>query len=130
MKLSEKSIQFIRFCIVGIICTAIDACVFYLLRKFISYEIALIAGYVTGLLFNYILTIYWTFKAHPTISNVIGIITAHLINLFIIRLGLMKLFVDILKLNDNIAYIPMLAISVLCNYYMIRFVVYKSNGKR
>lgn len=121
--------QFIRFCIVGGLCTAVDAFLFYIMRNFLAYEIALVIGYLSGLIVNYILTIYWTFQSNPSIKNAIGVISVHLLNLFIIRMGLMHIFVKILLWPDTIAYLPTLCISVIINYMMLKFVIYYVDKK-
>jgi MFS superfamily sulfate permease-like transporter len=51
-------------------------------------------------------------------------------NLFIVRMGLMLLFVELLGLRDSIAYIPMAVISAVTNYLVIRTVVKYSKKKR
>ena len=121
--------EFIRFCIVGVICTGIDAIVFYITRIYFPYQIALICGYLVGLVFNYFLTVYWTFNVRPSIGNAIGIVLAHLINLFIIRMGLMWFFVELGQLHDKYAYVPTVIISVIANFLMVRFVVNKTDRK-
>ena len=48
--LSQKEIQqFIRFCIVGGTCAMIDAAIFYIVRLFAPYQVALISGYLMNL---------------------------------------------------------------------------------
>lgn len=125
----EKLQEFIRFCIVGILCTGIDVAVFYLVRLFASYQISLVSGYLLSLFVNYFLTLYWTFKAQPNMQNTVGIVLAHLFNLFMVRMGLMLLFVDLLRLSDKIAYLPTLVISVVTNFVIIKYVVHKYRKK-
>ena len=124
--------QFIRFCIVGGTCAIIDAIVFYIVRLFAPYQVALVSGYIISLCVNYFLTIYWTFKTSPSAHNFIGIIGAHMFNLFVVRMGLMWLFVEVFEWDDSIAYIPMAIISAVTNFLVIRIVVKfskkKSNG--
>ena len=50
-------------------------------------------------------------------------------NLFVVRMGLMWLFVEIFGLSDSIAYIPMAVISAITNFLVIRAVV-KYSKKR
>ena len=119
--------SFLRFCIVGAVCTALDAAIFYLMRSYVPYRIALVTGYVLSLVVNYFLTVYWTFKSSPTVRNAIGIVAAHLFNLFIVRMGLMYLFVDLIGMSDSIAYLPTLVISVVTNFVIVKFVVEKSS---
>lgn len=121
--------QFIRFCIVGGTCALIDAAIFYIVRLFAPYQVALISGYLISLCVNYLLTVYWTFRTESSVLNLIGIVGAHMFNLFVVRMGLMLLFVEILGLKDSIAYLPMAVISAITNYIVIRTVV-KYSKKR
>lgn len=124
---NDKYHEFVKFCIVGTVCTIIDAVVFYVISLFAIYQIALISGYLVGLLFNYIMTIYWTFKTKPSKTNFIGVVAVHLINLFAIRMGLMWLFINIFAIQYTIAYIPTVVISVITNFIMIRFIINKTS---
>lgn len=126
---NSKSAEFIRFCIVGVIATALDAAIFYLVRMFASYQIALVSGYCLSLIVNYLLTIYWTFKKKPTTGNLVGVIAAHMFNLFVVRMSLMWLFVNVAGIPDRIAYIPTLLISMVTNFLVVRFAVNKTEKK-
>jgi putative flippase GtrA len=125
----SKSAEFIRFCIVGVIATALDAVIFYLVRLFASYQIALVSGYCLSLIVNYLLTIYWTFKKKPSTGNLFGVIAAHMFNLFVVRMSLMWIFVNIAEIPDRIAYIPTLLISMVTNFLVVRFAVNKTEKK-
>lgn len=118
----EKYGSFLRFCIVGGLATLIDACIYYLVKPFVNYQVAMVTGYMLSLVVNYLLTVFWTFKSKPTIKNGLGVLAAHLINCFIIRAGLLFLFVKEMRINDNIAYIIMLCISIPLNFLMVKFV--------
>ncbi len=124
--MKEEIRQFTRFAIVGVLCTGIDAVLFYFLRTFTTYQVSLVCSYILSLTVNYFLTVYWTFETKSNIKNLVGIVSAHLFNLFIVRMGLMYLFTDILSINDRIAYIPTLMISVLTNFLIIKFIVNRS----
>lgn len=129
--LKKKEIQqFIRFCIVGGTCALIDATIFYVVRLFAPYLVALISGYILSLCVNYLLTIYWTFQTRSSILNLVGIVGAHLFNLFVVRMGIMVFLVEVLDLKDSIAYLPMAAISAVTNYFVVRAVVRYSKRKR
>lgn len=117
--------EFIRYCIVGIICTIIDASVFYLLHNLIGYRFAMVCGFCLSLFINYLLNIYWSFQVKPTIHNAIGVIMAHCFNIFVVRMSLMWLFVDLLFISEVIAFIPTLLISVITNFLLIRYIVNK-----
>ena len=121
--------QFIRFCIVGGTCAMIDAAIFYVVRLFAPYQVALISGYLISLCVNYLLTVYWTFRTQSSVRNLVGIVGAHMFNLFVVRMGLMLLFVELMGLSDSIAYLPMAVISAVTNYLIIRAVVNYSKRK-
>lgn len=123
--LIERYGEFIRFCVVGAVCTGIDACIFYVVRTFASYQIALVSGYILSLVINYFLTIYWTFKSKPNPKNAVGVVAAHIFNLFVVRMGLMYIFVNGFSVNDRLAYIPTLAISVITNFIIVKLVINK-----
>lgn len=120
---NNKIREFVRFCLVGGLCTLIDISIFYLFLLYTSYQISLICGYCLSLIVNYYLTIYWTFQKKANAKNAIGMISAHMFNLFVVRMGLMFLFVDCLLINEQIAYIPTFLISILTNFLIVRFVV-------
>ena len=126
----QETQQFIRFCIVGGTCAMIDAAVFYVVRLFAPYQVALVSGYLISLCVNYLLTVYWTFQTQSSVLNLVGIVGAHMFNLFIVRMGLMLLFVELIGLPDSIAYIPMAVISAITNYLVIRTVVKYSKRKQ
>jgi hypothetical protein len=67
--------------------------------------------------------VYWTFSAKATAGNAVGIVAAHLINLFGVRMGLMRLMVGAWGMDERVAYVPMLVVSVATNYLMIRWVI-------
>lgn len=117
--------EFVRFCIVGGFCTFLDAAIFYTVRKFAPYQISLVSGYILSLIVNYFLTVYWTFNTKASIKNAIGVVSAHIFNLFVIRMGLMWIFVNRTGITDRVAYIPTLIISVITNFLIIRFVIKK-----
>ena len=120
--MKESVIIFIKFCIVGALCTAIDAGVFYSVKDATGYRMAMILGFVLSLTVNYLLNIYWSFHSKPSVSNAFGIIAAHCFNIFVVRMSLMYLFVDTIGLTDSIGYIPTLIISMVTNFFIIRFV--------
>ncbi len=115
--------QFIRFCIVGALATLLDAALFYLFRQWMSYQASMVLSYTSSLCLNMVLTLRWTFRTKVSLRNSVGVIWAHLFNLFIVRFKLMVLFVNVLHMSDRLAFLPTLAISVLTNYFIIKFIV-------
>ena len=122
-KNNQEVREFIRFCIVGVLATIIDMAIFYSLKAFVHYNVALVCGYCLSLVFNYFMTVYWTFQTKSSARNLLGVISAHMINLFVIRMGLMWLFVNMVGLTSDFAYIPMLLISVIANFLMLKYFI-------
>lgn len=120
---SVKFQEFLRFSIVGGVCTLIDVGIFYLSYSSLGYRLAIIAGFAVSVGVNYILNIYWSFKEKPTVKNAIGLLMVHLLNIFVIRITLMWIFVDHIMLPESVAYIPTILISVITNFIIVRFVV-------
>lgn len=107
------------------ICTAIDALVFYLAYDAIGYRLAMISGFCASVSFNYYLNVKWSFGGTITLKNGIGVVAAHMFNIFIVRMGLMWFFIKILLLSDEFSFIPTIMISTLTNFIIIRFIVNK-----
>lgn len=118
-------IELLRFAAVGILCTCIDYIVYILLAVVVPYQVAAIIGYAVGFIVNYFLTAFWTFHRQPNKKNFIGMFSCHLINLFVIRIGLITLLVEILLIDVNIAYIYTIIISSLVSFLMMRLVFNK-----
>ena len=123
LKNNVHFMEFIRFCTVGVLCTVIDASLFYLIKLAFCYQMALSIAYIISLIINYYLTTFWTFKVKPSKKNFIGIVSVHLFNLFVVRMGLMWLFVSYYRLSENLAYLPTLVLSVMVTFVLIRMVV-------
>ena len=115
--------EFVKFCIVGVLCTAIDAGVFYATKGNLGYRLAMILGFFLSIIANYILNIYWSFNALPTLKNVVAFFCAHCFNIFVVRMLLMYIFVDMIGLSDSVGFIPTLTISVFTNFLIIRHFV-------
>lgn len=116
--------EFIRFCFVGVVCTAIDAIVFLLFHGIVGYRIAIVTGFILSFGLNYLLNISWSFNVRQSKKNACGFIAAHLFNIFVVRWGLMFIFVDLGEINETIAYMTTLVFSVISNFFIIRFILH------
>lgn len=126
LKNNVHFMEFIRFCTVGVLCTVIDASLFYLIKLAFCYQMALSIAYIISLIINYYLTTYWTFKVKPSKKNFVGIVSVHLFNLFVVRMGLMWFFISYCHLSENLAYIPTLMLSVMVTFVLIRIIAKNS----
>jgi putative flippase GtrA len=119
--MNKRQNEIIKFCIVGTMSALIDFAVYNVVLFFSSYLVSVMAGFVLSWLFNYYLSSCWTFNEKPTRLNFIGLLSAHLFNLLVVRLGVIYIFVDLLNIHPRIAYIPTLMISAIVSYFLARF---------
>ena len=119
--LCHRKYEVLKFCFVGATSALIDIIVYYVFLLFSPYQISVVAGFSISWLYNFYLSSHWTFKEKPTVSNFMGMLFAHLINLFVVRMGTMYFFVDILEVDPHIAYVPTLIIAAITSYFLVRF---------
>ena len=75
---------------------------------------------------NKFLKKYFHWDAKELLQSLIGIVLFALaVNIFIVRFSLMWLFINIAGLNEGVAFIPTLIISVITNFFFVRYIVYK-----
>lgn len=119
----EQVFEILRFGIVGALATLIQFVVYYLLVQIISHNIALPISYLISLLFNFILTTYFTFRVKPSTKKGLGFLTSHLIN-FTLQFILLNLFIW-LGLDKQWALIPVFMICIPVNFILVRLSVKK-----
>jgi len=91
--------EFVRFFIVGIVATVIHIGIYLLLNKTFSLteetQLALtctyVAGYVISFVFNYIISLKWTFQTSGNLSKGIGFAFSHAVNA-LLHILLLNLF--------------------------------------
>jgi len=117
------SSSFIRFCIVGVIATAINYGVYWLMLKILKPTPSFTIAYIVSFCFNFFLTAKFTFKKEATAKKGVGFALSHLVN-WGIQTGALNLFLY-LGLKEQIAAIPVYCICVPINYLLVRFVFSK-----
>ncbi len=127
----ESTHEFLRFCLVGVLATAIHYGIYYLLNLFIGSDrpiwtnINYTLGYLISWLCNLWLTAHFTFNKSVTVSRGIGFAVCHLVN-YGLHLLFLNLFLS-LGLSRNIAPIPVYAIVVPINFILVRTVFKRFN---
>lgn len=112
--------EFLRFCIVGVLATAINYGVYYLCLMFCGPTLAFTIGYAVSFICNFFLTAKFTFRKDATVRKGIGFALSHLVNW-----GLQVLCLNIflaIGLGEKIAPIPVYCICVPVNFLLVRFV--------
>jgi len=122
----ERSHEFIRFVVVGLIATGLHYGIYLLLIKAIHIEgqlwtnIAYSLGYLISWFCNLWLTAHFTFRESVTVARGIGFAICHLINF-----GLHILFLNAflhLGVPDTWAPIPVYCLVVPINFILVRTV--------
>ncbi|MGN0187176.1 MAG: GtrA family protein [Paludibacteraceae bacterium] len=126
---NTKLQEFIRFCIVGVIATAIHYAIYLLLIHLFFFNsevwtnIAYSIGYIFSWCANLWLTAHFTFKNHVSVRRGVGFAISHLVNY-----GLHIIFLNFylwLGLSDQWAPIPIYCIVVPINFILVRTVFKK-----
>lgn len=112
--------EFLRFGAVGVLATGIHYGIYWLLKKWIDVNAAFVFGYLFSFVCNYFLSAGFTFKVKTSIRTGMGFACSHLINL-VFQTILLNLFLY-WGLNENMAPIPVYAISVPVNFMLVRYV--------
>lgn len=112
--------EFIRFGIVGGLCTALHYGIYYLLQLHINVNIAYTIGYILSFIANFYLTSFFTFRTTPSWKKLIGMGGAHAVN-YALHILLLNLFLR-LGIHQEWAPIPVFAIAIPVNFLLVRFV--------
>jgi len=115
--------SFIRFCIVGVVATAIHYGIYWLMLKLMTPTPAFTIGYIVSFCFNFFLTAKFTFKKKATSKKGIGFAMSHLVN-YGLQTGLLNIFI-LIGFPEQFAAIPVYFICVPVNYLLVRFVFSK-----
>lgn len=119
--LKKESIsEALRFCVVGVVATAIHYGIYWWLQHHIEVNIAYTVGYVVSFVANYLLSARYTFRERTTARNGLGFVGAHVCN-YLLQLMLLNIFLW-LGLSRSLAPLGVYAIAVPVNFLMIRFV--------
>jgi len=110
----------VRFGIVGTLCSGLHYGVYCLFVLFCNANIAYTAGYAVGLVCNYALTAYFTFRQKPSKTNAAGFVGSHLMN-YLMEIGLLNLFLW-LGVSKWLSPILVMAIAIPINFLMLHFV--------
>lgn len=119
-RLGGKSLgQVIRFGIVGVAATAIQAVLYQVLVGWLRAELANAIAYVVSFIFNYVASTRFTFRVKSSARWGAGFLLSHLIN-FTLQTLILHLSIR-LGLTERWAMVPMFVITVPVNFLLVRF---------
>lgn len=119
MKRHKNMAEVVRFGIVGIVATAIQYGVYYLLLDWLNETLANTIGYLVSFVCNFIMTTYFTFQVKPDKKKAGGFALSHLVNW-----TLQSIFLNIflwMGIPKAWAPLPMFAVCVPINFLLVRF---------
>ncbi|WP_028980095.1 GtrA family protein [Sporocytophaga myxococcoides] len=120
--------QFIRFAVVGGICTAVNYVIFITLTELtqIHYLVASTIGFFTGLLTGFYINKNWTFSKED--NNKIYILKYFLVYLFSLGVNLiiLKYLVENYHLSHMVAQVIATGTTVFSNFFGSKVLVFKA----
>lgn len=115
-----------RFGITGSVSSFIHYGAYCLALLYCNPTVSYTVGYMVGLVCNYVMTTYFTFRQQPSKKNAAGFVTSHVIN-YLLEIGLLNLFLW-MGLGQWLAPIVVMVIVVPINFLILRFVfLYRKN---
>lgn len=119
----EKLGEIIRFGIVGIVATLIQAGTYCLLVTVLNYVVANTIAYIVSFLFNYIASTHYTFRVKSTAKRGAGFLLSHVVN-YLLQTASLAFFIW-LGMEKRLALIPMFCICVPVNFLLVRYFLKK-----
>ena len=122
----EKIVEFLRFCIVGTVATALHYIIYFAIIKGFDVEsklwtnVAYTIGYVLSWFVNLYLTARFTFREKVTVKRGFGFAASHGIN-YLLHMLFLNVFLAV-GLSDEIAPLFVFAIVIPINFLLVRFV--------
>ena len=120
--------EFVRFGIVGGLCTALHYGIYYVLQLAINVNVAYTLGYALSFITNFYLTSWFTFGTSPSWKKLFGMGGAHAVN-YALHIVLLNLFIQ-LGIAQEWAPIPVFTIAIPVNFILVRFVFKHKKEKK
>jgi putative flippase GtrA len=120
--------QFIRFVVVGGICTAVNYVIFFVLDRYIGvhYLIASTIGFLTGLVCGFYINKYWTFsKEDADKSYFVKYLLLYSFSLAV-NLFILNFLVENYQVHKMVAQVIATGTTVLSNFFGSKVLVFKA----
>ena len=119
MKTNPRLQEVLRFGIVGAASTLIQFVAYFLLAGVTNHNIALPVSYALSLLFNFLMTTYFTFRVKPDARKGMGFLASHAVN-FTLQFLLLNLFIWT-GIHKQWAIIPVFMVCIPVNFLLVRW---------
>lgn len=115
--------QFVRFCLMWVLATALYTGLVWLLGRWMSYQGSVVVSYTICLCLITPATILWSFRTRINIRNVAGVVWTYLLNIFVVKYKTMVLFAGVLHLSRYAASLLTIVICMLTSYFIIKTII-------
>ena len=116
----KKAVELLRFCVVGVIATAIHYGVYLLMLNWVNHNVAYTIGYVLSFCCNYWLSSVFTFKVKMSVRNVVNFAVSHLLN-YLFGLLLLNVVIWTGMLAENMAPLAVFIMVIPFNFIIVRY---------
>ena len=108
---------FFRFLIVGTANTLLGYVIYFLANLVLSYQFAFTLAYIGGLLLSYYLNSGWVFHSKMTWRSMLVFPLVYVVQ-YATTLGLLHVFVELLKIGENISYFVAVALTIPVSFLL------------
>ena len=116
----KKAVELLRFCVVGVIATAIHYSVYLLMLNWVNHNVAYTIGYVLSFCCNYWLSSVFTFKVKMSVRNVVNFAVSHLLN-YLFGLLLLNVVIWTGMLAEDMAPLAVFIMVIPFNFIIVRY---------
>ena len=131
----KKFREQIMYIIFGVLTTIVNYVVYLALTKMmnVDYMISTVISQIVAMIFAYITNKIYVFEAKNDsfkglIKEMVSFFSVRIVSLFL-DMGFMKLFVDIMHLNDAIMKLVSNVLIIVANYIFSKLFIFKKNKK-
>lgn len=117
----ERFQEVVRFGIVGSVAALIQFLVYFFTVAMWNHNLSIVVSYLVSMCFNFLMTVYFTFRVSPSMKKVLGFVMSHAFNLFL-QVVTLNFFVWI-GVDKQLAIIPVFLICVPVNFVLVRLSV-------
>lgn len=119
----QKVGEVIRFGIVGILATALQYAIYWLLIHWLNPSVAMTIGYIVSFAFNFVASTRYTFRVEASAKRGMGFALSHAVN-YALQMLTLNLFLWF-GVPKQLAPIPMFCICVPVNFVLVRYFLKK-----
>ena len=119
----QKVGEVIRFGIVGILATALQYAIYWLLIHWLNPSVAMTIGYIVSFAFNFVASTRYTFRVEASAKRGMGFALSHAVN-YALQMLTFNLFLWF-GVPKQLAPIPMFCICVPVNFVLVRYFLKK-----